>query len=269
MYQPRLGVSLHTISTDLTDGLIAALDGSPIATVEISAAVLDREPRARAAWLGDALRSVGIRPMSIHARFGQEYDLSSPDAAIRRAALASARTAFDLATALGAPMVVMHASAEPIAPSERAQRMALARAALAEVGSEARQSGKRIAVEILPRTCLGNTVEELFELLGPLDADTFGVCLDTNHLMDRYRSLADAVRALGDRLLTTHLSDYDGVDEQHALPGSGVLDWGAFLRALEEIGYHGPFNYECGLPGETVEARIRTLEENYTHLVGL
>jgi hypothetical protein len=42
--------------------------------------------------------------------------------------------------------------------------------------------------------------------------------------MDRYRDLAHTVRQLGDSLSTLHLSDYDGIDEKHELPGKGVLD---------------------------------------------
>jgi sugar phosphate isomerase/epimerase len=87
--------------------------------------------------------------------------------------------------------------------------------------------------------------------------------------MDRPQELAQTVRALGDTLIATHMSDYDGVDEQHRMPGSGVLDWASFLQALREIDYQGPFNYECGIPGDTVAERIAALQENYCWLSAL
>ena len=84
--------------------------------------------------------------------------------------------------------------------------------------------------------------------------------------MDRPQDLARAVRQLGDRLITLHLSDYDGIDEKHELPGQGVLDWKSFMQALRDINYGGPFNYECKIEGETVAARIQTLEDNFAWL---
>ena len=118
-------------------------------------------------------------------------------------------------------------------------------------------------------TCLGNSLEELHDLLDGLDPDVAGICLDTNHGMDRPQDLPGIVRRLGTRLTTLHLSDYDGIDEKHELPGKGVLDWKAFLAALDEIDYQGPFNYECSVEGDTLEEKIRALEENFDWLRSL
>ncbi len=87
--------------------------------------------------------------------------------------------------------------------------------------------------------------------------------------MDRHAALGDVVRDLGDRIFTLHLSDYDGVDEKHWVPGEGVIDWTAFMRALHEIGYTGPFNFECNLPGETPARRLEALEGCFQWLCSL
>ena len=126
-----------------------------------------------------------------------------------------------------------------------------------------------MTVELLPRTCLGNTVSELAELLDGQDTETLGVCLDSNHAMDRWRDLPDYIRELGDRLWTLHISDYDGVDEKHQMPGEGVVEWGRFASALRDIDYDGPFNYETVAPGETFSQRVENLEENFRWLRGL
>ncbi|MBN1641770.1 MAG: sugar phosphate isomerase/epimerase [Anaerolineae bacterium] len=271
MFQPRLGVSLHTIATDLTPDLMRALAGSQIATLEVSARLFADAAVRRAALplLQELVRGSGIRVATIHAQFGQVYDLSSPVEETQRAAHATLRAAIELAVALDAQTVVLHASAEPIAPSERAQRLAQARATLGDVVAWCAAAGRRAAIELLPRTCLGNRVEELAALLDGLDGAVLGVCLDTNHLMDRPQDLAQTVRTLDETLIALHMSDYDGIDEQHALPGTGVLDWASFLQALREIDYQGPFNYECGIPGDSVAARIAALEENYRWLSAL
>ena len=65
------------------------------------------------------------------------------------------------------------------------------------------------------------------------------VCFDTNHLL--LESHADFIGALGDRIATVHLSDYDGRDERHWLPGKGVIDWPALCRSLRRAGYLGVY----------------------------
>lgn len=265
MSQPELGVSLHCLTGELTEEALAAVGRSQIATLEIFPTLLAGDQDKAA--LTKMLRESGIRPMTVHALFGGKHDISVLDASARREAVASTAQAVALAVDLGAPMVVVHASGEPILPEERGRRFDAARDSLSELGRVCRPAGKRIAVEVLPRSCIGNTTQELLSLLEGLPEETFGVCLDTNHLMDRWRSLPDDIRRLGSRLITTHLSDYDGVDEQHWMPGRGVLDWPAMMAAFREIGYAGPLNYECRPGGETVQERIEALEANFAGLI--
>ncbi len=270
LFEPRLGVSLHTISGEWTRELYEALRASAIATVEITARYFTGQSGdVEKSALNRALREAGIQAASIHALFGPQYDFSVLDGDAHERAIDVAISAIDLAAELEARLVVVHASAEPIEAEERGERMAQARRALAALSRRCQATGTRIAIELLPRTCLGNTVDELLGLLDGLDAETLGVCLDTNHLMDRYDSLPDDVRRLGERLMATHLSDYDGVDEKHELPGTGVVDWTGTMAALRDIDYRGPFNYECKLDGDTPEERIAVLEGNFEWLCGL
>jgi sugar phosphate isomerase/epimerase len=207
-----------------------------------------------------------VRPASVHCTFGPEYDLSSLDAATHVRALGAVRDALDLAVALGAPIVVLHASSEPVADPEREARMQQTLALLSQVTPELRSAGLVGALELLPRTCLCHSLAELTWFLDRLDPALFGVCLDVNHAMTRYAALPDMIRALGPRLIATHLSDYDGVDEKHWLPGRGVIDWAALLRALAEIDYRGPFNFECPGDGQTAAERVRSYEVNFRWL---
>ncbi|HOM83602.1 MAG TPA: sugar phosphate isomerase/epimerase family protein [Armatimonadota bacterium] len=268
MLQPKLGASLHTIEKNLTPEALAAVEGSRIATVEIHPILFaaDAEGSMRAA-LKEMLARTGIRPMTIHAPFGGAYDLSSLDERTRQAGLEVVLEAVDLAVEFNAPMVVVHPSAEPIPAEEREERLTRSRQSLARVGERCAETGRQVALELLPRTCLGNTIEELFALLESLPEEQFGVCLDVNHLMDRFAELPEAVRRLGSRLITTHLSDYDGVDEKHWLPGQGVIDWGALLEAFDATGYTGPLNFECRLEAPTPAERVRSLEESFDWMV--
>jgi sugar phosphate isomerase/epimerase len=268
--EPKLGVSLKFISDTLTPEVARAVADSRIETVELSSPAFEGHTHIdERRLLRRLLRRKAVHAATVHAPFGDGFDISSPKDEIRRAGIEGVSVALELAIELNAPIVIVHASAEPIEAGERASRLERSQRALAEFEPRCREAGRRMAVELLPRTCLGNTVDELFALLDRLDPATFGVCLDTNHLMDRHATLADVVRRLGDRLIALHLSDYGGVDEEHLLPGKGVLDWKAFMAALRDIDYQGPFDYECDLDGDTPAERVRSLEVNFDWLSGL
>jgi len=270
LFEPKLGVSLATISSDLNAELFDALADSTIATVEISASLFDgEEGTANVAVLNEGLARAGIEPASVHALFGGMYDISAIEDEAHRRAVEYGLSAIDLSVDLSAPLVIVHASAEPIEEYERSARFAQARRGLEALGDHAAANDRQLALELLPRTCLGNTTDELLELLAELSPDVFGICLDTNHLMDRHQSLPDEIRRLNNRLIATHLSDYDGIDEKHELPGQGVLDWPAAMTALRDIDYQGPLNYECKPGGYTPRERIVSLQDNFAWLAGL
>ncbi len=270
MFRPVLGLSLHKLDSAPNDEVIAAVGRSRVQTIEIAPSLFagDAGPARKAAYQAMVARS-DCRTASVHAPHGWTYDLSAPDEGVWAGAMGHALAAIDLAVELDAPIVVFHASREPIGPEERPDRRAIARRALAAIADRCRQTGRRAAIELLPRTCLGNTHEELFALVDGLDPATVGFCLDTNHLMDRPDTLAAVVRAMGPRLTTLHISDYDGVDEKHWRPGQGVIDWRAFIEALAAIEYAGPFNFECTIEGDSAEERLRTLAATFDWLMGL
>lgn len=120
--------------------------------------------------------------------------------------------------------------------------MALAKENLALLADFAKAEGAVLCIENLPRTCLGNCSDEILKLLA-LD-DSLMACFDTNHLLSE--DPADFVRKVGKRIITTHISDTDFINERHWLPGEGRVDWTALIAAMKEIGYTGVWMYEIG-----------------------
>ena len=263
----KLGVSLHCLDNPCAPSDVGLLADSCVETLELPAHAFDG-PGGPA--LRDALKRLcatsRVRVASVHALFGGPYDISSLDDEARAAAVREAPAAVQMAADMDARFVVVHASAEPIEDHERAARIDQCRRSLAEIGEVVQGGRVGIVLELLPRTCLGNTVGELLHLLEGLDEAMFGVCLDANHGMDRWREMPSYVEALGERLWALHISDYDGVDEKHWMPGKGVVEWGRFAAALRGIGYGGPFNYEARPAGNTFAERLRSLEDNFQWL---
>ncbi len=261
----NLGVSFRLIEFNESLEVLSILRDSSVKAVELYEPVFNagNAPRDE---LAQVFADAGVVARVVHAAFGNHLDLSAPDIAIRSSGIDAVSKAVKLARRTGARMVVIHASGEPITEL-RHERMRYARESLGLIIEQACELGCRIAVELLPRTNLGRTVDELFELIDGFDSRTVGLCLDTNHLMTDYRQLPDVVRAIGPHLIALHCSDYDGVDEKHWPPLKGVIDWPAFLDALHDIHFTGPINYEAHLEGDTPAQRLCFLESNFTCLM--
>ena len=249
-----LSVSLHTLDREQRPETVRLLAGSSVKAVELWEPTFPKDER-HLAEMRRLLADAGVAPRTVHAAFSAALDISSPDPQVRAAGIAAIGAAIDLAQRMGSEIVVVHPSSEPIADETRAARMAQARASVRTLADMAGDAGCTIALELLPRTCLGRSVEELLDLLADISAAKVGVCLDVNHMMGDFASLPDAVRTMGPRLIALHCSDYDGVDERHWPPGRGVIDWPAFLAALSEVGFLGASALRGALDGETPAER--------------
>ena len=86
-----------------------------------------------------------------------------------------------------------------------------------------------------------------------------GLCLDINHANLR-QNLVRFIHDIGCRVITTHLSDNDGLKEKHWLPGKGVIPWKDTYNAFLASGYRGPFIYETspepGVPDDEMLTKI-------------
>ncbi|MBN2557720.1 MAG: sugar phosphate isomerase/epimerase [Clostridia bacterium] len=180
-------------------------------------------------------REGGISVWSVHAPFGQEIDISNPKTAGEGIKL-NAET-IEACRAVGVDKVVIHGSSEPITERERPARIECC----IESVQKLYHPDVKIALENLPRTCLGNTTGEMLAILKSLGGKV-KCCIDVNHFHSG--SIIDMIDALGGYLATVHISDDDGLDEKHWLPGQGVLDWTGILNKLREKGYKGVFMYE-------------------------
>ncbi len=269
--RPPLAVSTSAFARELREAQWDALDASGIDALEVVGPA-PQCPLDEPAYLQKTrrrLQRARIRLHSVHLTYGRRQDLSQPDEGARVEAVAITEANLRLAAALGATLAVVHPSAEPIPDEARRTRLDASRRSLEQLARTARTEGVRLAVECLPRSCLGNTAAELAALVAPLDPDVIGVCIDVNHLNLREPDIAAGVAALAPRLLTLHCSDNDGLDERHWLPGDarGVIDWRAFLGALDAAGYTGPFLYEVRQLDPDPAVTLRQIEENYSGFV--
>ena len=149
---------------------------------------------------------------------------------------------------------VVHAGLEPVSlePDKRAEAIKCSKDSLDALANHAEKYNAVVCVEDLPRSCLGNCSEEILDLISV--NDKLRICLDTNHLLKEENS--DFISMVGSKIVTTHISDYDYVDERHWLPGEGKICWQSLLNNLKDIHYQGVWMYEIGF--RCPETRIRS-----------
>lgn len=239
----KIGLSVHPANAD--DTLLHNMSCAGIEAVELSYSFIDGDDGVDYTALEKRLQNNGIELWSYHIPFApfDKMDISSTDKTLRRRSVEFCCEKIEQFSQIGAKRFVIHPSGEPIDESARAERLKCASESLAIIA----QAAKRlcdgvVCVEDLPRTCLGRDSDDILALISA--DENLRVCFDTNHLLKENN--LDFIRKVGKKIVTTHVSDYDFVDEKHWLPGEGKNDWRAIFDALNEVGYDGAWLYELG-----------------------
>jgi len=249
-------IGLSSCSKPLNEQLFSDFASNGIDAIEISprySEVKDLDYRA----VKKLSEQYGIELWSFHLPFlpFSEVEMSVPNPEVRNNTLRYFSEIIKKASDIGIDKFVVHPSGESIELVERKDRMECCKDSLVKLAEIADKYGSVIAVEDLPRTCLGNCAGEILELIS-VD-DRLKVCFDTNHLLTEDN--ADFVRRVGDKIITLHVSDYDRINERHWLPGEGVIDWASVLKALDEVGYRGVWMYEISYECPNTISRPRAL----------
>ena len=203
-------------------------------------------------------RTYGVRLWSYHLPFSRldVLDIASHDSELRKKSVAYWCELIKKASDIGINKFVAHPSSEPKSLDEqtRDEELKYCMDSLNELAVFAESCESFIAVEDLPRSCLGRNSEEMLKLLAV--NDRLRVCFDTNHLLKEDN--LHFIEQVGKKIITLHVSDYDFVDERHWLPGEGKNDWHKIYQKLVQVGYDGVWMYEIGLKAATIQGKELT-----------
>ncbi len=247
-------IGLSSCGKGMDEELFRAYAEAGIDAMEVSVAREEILEGVDPSALPRFAKEYGVELWSYHLPFSK-FDISSLTEDHRLARVERLSWHIRLAAEMGIKRYVVHPSSEPIEDGIRGARMEQSKKSLAALARVAKEVDGVLCVENLPRTCLGKNSDEILELL---TADpSLRVCFDTNHLLSE--DPVEFIRAVGDRLVTTHVSDYDFVDERHWLPGEGDMDWQALYGALCQVGYQGAWLYELGFGNTKRITRERDL----------
>lgn len=215
----------------------------------------------------DDLTAGGLAVTSFHLPFNDYWDISSENEAVRENAMRETIRLLHWCGEHHIGIAILHPSYEPIPAANRPARLENAIASIRTLGEAGAACGVRIAVEDLPRTCLGNCADELLLLID--NGKSGGICFDVNHLLKE--SHADFIAKTAPYLITTHLSDYDRQDERHWFPGEGCIDWKECYTLLQESGYEGRYLFELGeksSPSKGAPVTPKELADRFMELIG-
>jgi sugar phosphate isomerase/epimerase len=145
--------------------------------------------------------------------------------------------AFTLAYELGTSLVLIRAGNVP--PEEEPQRRTALTTALAGLGQRADHRGIRLTLET--GTEPGKQLKALLESLG---IPSLAASIDPSSLLRAGLDPLTAIHDLGSWVAHAYAAGAPGPGSAAPHPGGfgfapGVLDWEAYLGALEEIGYRG------------------------------
>lgn len=254
----KIGMSTCTTANGLENGEMfrdMMLAGITAAEISYNLPLCDELDYKK---IGKTARETGTDLWSFHLPFApfDVVDITAADNGLRASSIKINKELIRRASDIGIDKFVIHPSIEPIADAEREEYIKRSMQSLSELADFAAECGAVIAVEDLPRSCLGNRAEEMLRLLEA--NDKLRVCFDTNHLTEDNNE--NFMQKLGDKIITVHVSDYDFINERHWLPGEGKLDWNMMMDCFEKIGYNGVWMYEVNLHTPSTIIRERELE---------
>ncbi len=234
----KIGISTHLFALwPLDQDLLRITRDAGFSGVELWAMAphLDVEQPGAVARAVDLARGAGLQVYSVHLPFYRKF--GDPDfrfLGLGDCNRTDAATAMRLVTNVlnemedtGTDLAVLHAAGSSQEPLAIAQKRF--EADLDVVLNIAEAQGVTLALENIITPLL--SVERIVSLIERRNHLRLKACLDVGHAAIAEDPIA-AIRMLGDRLVTTHLHDNHGAEDDHLSLGDGVLNWGAIALAL-------------------------------------
>jgi D-psicose/D-tagatose/L-ribulose 3-epimerase len=225
------------LTTDELEKLAPKVAGMGFDLIELPIENTSDLDYARAAKI---IRDNGLS-VSVCAAMGADRDLIHEDSSIRDNGMAYLRHCIDAAETLGSPTVIgpLYSAVGRVwqaTPEERAKDTDLLVSQLSALAVYAADRDVVLGVEPLNRfeTSFINLASQAVEVIDRVSNPACRIMLDTFHMNIEERSLGDAFRLVGSRLVHVHTCEND-----RGGPGSGHVPWADVAQALRDIGYDG------------------------------
>ncbi|HEY7502077.1 MAG TPA: sugar phosphate isomerase/epimerase [Vicinamibacterales bacterium] len=202
-------------------------------------------------WLADT----GLTLHGVHAPitdvFGGKsattYSTAAGAHERREAAVKETEAALRIAARIPFGVMVLHLGTPSSSHNADDNHRNAAIRSLEEICQMADPLGVRVAAEVIPNR-LSDTTSLTALLENEIEGYSPGICLDFGHahLMG---DVADAIETVAEHIITTHIHDNHGREDEHLVPYFGSIDWGLALATMQKIGYEGTYLMELAGTG--------------------
>lgn len=140
---------------------------------------------------------------------------------------------------------------------------------LAELADYAKDHGVTVCLENMPFPLFPiATAEHCVNMVDKLNRENLKICLDTGHAaIFEGSDVARAVRTIGQRLEAVHIHDNMGREDEHLIPGDGIIDWDGLANALKEVSFNKVISLETSPKHKQYPSDV--WEEREIMLVGI
>lgn len=175
-------IGLSSCSKEINEKLFQDYNASEIKMMEISCVlseckILDYKSIEK--WA----KNYNVTLWSYHLPFAPFTELEISDFNLYKDTIMVFEELIKKASNIGITKFIIHPSGEPIEDIQRGEKMKCAKESLAHLAQFAKKNGAQIAVENLPRTCLGKNSDEISELIS-VD-ENLGVCFEQTICLEK------------------------------------------------------------------------------------
>jgi len=184
-----------------------------------------------------AVHELKVPAIGTGQAWGEErLSFSSPELAIRKAAIGRIKKQIKLAKRLNALVIIGLIRGVTPPGQAKEQSMRLLADCLCECAGFALAQHVSMAFEPLNQaeTDLVHTCREGLELIQQIGLPNLGLLLDTYHMNIEESDIRESILFSGSKIFHFHVAD-----SNRCYPGAGLLDFKTILRALKSTGYSG------------------------------
>lgn len=184
------------------------------------------------AWVNGKIRRAGLTTPACHAIWGAKYDLSKMIGEERMERLQQHSDFLLCLGSMGVKTYTMHAGFVKVNKITETNWSDIARNVEALLPA-AEDAGITLALENGQEDAAD--LEKMLRLVSSFAHKNLGICFDSGHAHCFSGIGVDGALALcANEIVTCHLHDNDGSDDQHNPPGEGSIDWKSMIAALKK-----------------------------------
>ncbi|RLI40282.1 hypothetical protein DRO64_09235 [Candidatus Bathyarchaeota archaeon] len=251
----RWKIGFHTwsfVSIPLKEALRRIRDAG-YTEVEITADRTHLDPRvfspSRLPSLKSLLKDLGLHPNSVHAPI-KDVDIAAQNPDVRVKSIKLIMKTLEYCRSIECPILVLHPNGEEgasLKPDDSKKNLI---DSLTQIVKKAEDLGVNIAIENMidvKGRRFGSRVSHIREVIESIGSPSLGICFDTGHVnlfSDPNISMDGEIFEAGEYLMTLHVHDNNGMEDEHKPPGDGSINWSQVIEALKKVNYAGVFMME-------------------------